>query len=122
MRFSASVSFEYDTRAPQTSRTEIDVPNARLGARRALEAAQRMYPSACWRSAVIVLERLDIADVEANARQIPTAEVIGQPIGQPILDTCPGHGRTSMIRRRLNVTRSMSSLIGQTHWTDALDI
>jgi hypothetical protein len=48
--------FEYDEKAPETHRTVIAVPNAALGARRALEAARRAYPNRRWQSVVIVLE------------------------------------------------------------------
>jgi len=57
MRLNASVSLEYDLQPVQTVRGEIDVPNARLGARRAAELAFRTYPGARWRSMVIVLEK-----------------------------------------------------------------
>jgi len=56
-RFQAAVTMEYETQAPETWRGEIVVPNARLGARRALEAAQKAYPNRKWSSVVILLTR-----------------------------------------------------------------
>lgn len=61
MRLRYSVSFEHDTAAVQTAKGEIDVPNARLGARRALEGAQKQYPNQHYRSVVIVLEKVETA-------------------------------------------------------------
>jgi hypothetical protein len=68
------VSFEHDTAPVRTYRGEIAVANPRLGARRAIEAAQRAYPGARWRSVVVVLEKLG-ADAEADAAA-PAAEVV----------------------------------------------
>lgn len=65
MRYRASVSFESDRRPVTTYRGEIDVPNPRLGARRALEAASRAYPGQHWRSLVIVLEKVQPDEDEA---------------------------------------------------------
>ncbi len=62
MVYKASITFEYDLQAPETHRTQIEVPNASLGARRAMEAARRAYPRRSWRSAVIVLEALEGAN------------------------------------------------------------
>lgn len=62
MRLRASVSLESDCQPVRTHRTELDVANARLGARRALEAAMRAYPKVGWRSVAIVLEKLDDAE------------------------------------------------------------
>jgi len=59
MRVGAVVSLEFDTAPVLTYRGEIDVANARLGARRALEAAIKAYPNRSWRSVVIVLEKRD---------------------------------------------------------------
>lgn len=56
-RYRASVSFESDRLPVRTYRGEICVANARLGARRAVEAAQKAYRGASWRSLVIVLEK-----------------------------------------------------------------
>lgn len=66
MRYRAAVSFEHDLLPVKTYRGEIDVPNPRLGARRALEAASRAYPNTHWRSVVIVLEKLEDLPPEAD--------------------------------------------------------
>lgn len=58
MRYRASVSFEHDTLPVKTYRGEIDMPNPRLGVRRAFEAASKAYPKTRWRSVVVVLEKL----------------------------------------------------------------
>ena len=67
MRYRASVTFEYDEKAPETLQTTITVPNAALGARRALEAAKAAYPNRRWSSVVIVLEREREAAASAAA-------------------------------------------------------
>ena len=60
-RYRASVSLESDTEPVRTFRGEIVAANARLGVRRALQAAQRAYPKARWRSCVVVLRNLTSA-------------------------------------------------------------
>ena len=55
-RFWWSCTLEYDTQAPETARGIIDVPNPRLGVRRALEATQKQYPNRRFRSVVVVLD------------------------------------------------------------------
>ena len=67
MRLRYSVSFESDLLPVRTGRGEIDVPNPRLGVRRALEAAQRQCPNAHWRSLVVVLEKADVKPEEPAA-------------------------------------------------------
>lgn len=64
MRLRYSVSFESDLQPVRTGRGEIEVPNPRLGVRRALEAAQRQCPNAHWRSLVVVLEKADVKPEE----------------------------------------------------------
>ena len=59
MRYRVAVSFEHDTLPVKDYRGEIDVPNPRLGVRRALEAASRAYPNARWRPVVVLLEKLE---------------------------------------------------------------
>lgn len=66
MRLRTIVSFEHDLAPVQTYRGEIDVPNPRLGARRAYEAACTAFPFAQWRSVVIVLEKLEDLPPEAD--------------------------------------------------------
>jgi hypothetical protein len=61
-RFRYSISFEFDEAAPETVRGELDVSNPRLGARRAVEAAQRAKPNMHFRSLVLLLERERDAD------------------------------------------------------------
>ena len=53
-----AVSFESDLRPVRTARGEIDVPNPRLGVRRAVEAAQAQCPNSHWRSIVVVIEKV----------------------------------------------------------------
>ena len=55
--FQYAVTFEFDNAQPETVRGEIAVPNARLGVRRALEAAQRAKPNMKFRALVVLLER-----------------------------------------------------------------
>jgi len=57
MTFRYAVTFEFDLKAPETVRGEFDVPNPRLGARRAVEAAQKAKPNMSFRSLVVLLER-----------------------------------------------------------------
>jgi len=58
-RFRFAVTFEFPTLAPETHRGELAVPNARLAARRALEATQKAFPNRRWQSCVILLEQAD---------------------------------------------------------------
>lgn len=58
-RLSWACTLEFVEQAPETARGEFEVPNARLGARRALEAAQKQYPNRKWASVSILLERKD---------------------------------------------------------------
>ena len=67
MRLRATVSLESDLQPVRTHRVELDVANARLGARRALEAAMKAYPKVVWRSVCIVLEKLDEKEDTAAA-------------------------------------------------------
>lgn len=55
--FKFAVTFEYDTQAPETVRGELELPNASLAARRALEAARKALPNRRWRSCSILLEQ-----------------------------------------------------------------
>ena len=57
MQYRWAVTFEFDQEPPETVRGEIDVPNPRLGARRAVEAAQRAHPNTRFRSLVVLLEK-----------------------------------------------------------------
>jgi hypothetical protein len=76
---------EHDLSPVQTFRGDIDVPNARLGARRALEAAMRAYPNSHWRSVVIVLERLEpVADTSARPAMADTAIVAADLPGEHV--------------------------------------
>lgn len=59
MRLSYACTFEFAEQAPETARGEIEVANARLGARRVIEAAQKQFPNRKWASVAIVLERKD---------------------------------------------------------------
>ena len=67
MRLRYSVSFESDLQPVRTGRGEIDVANPRLGVRRALEAAQKQWPNARWRSVVVVLEKVEQAAAASEA-------------------------------------------------------
>lgn len=58
-RYRASVTLEFPVAAPETWRGELSVANARLGARRAVEAAFKAHPKRRWSSLVILLEKLD---------------------------------------------------------------
>ena len=51
-----SATFESDDQPPQTARGEIHVPNARLGARRAVEGLYKAFPRRQFRSLVVVLD------------------------------------------------------------------
>ena len=51
-----AVTFEFDGKAPEVVRGSIDVPNPRLGVRRALEAAQKARPNRHFSSLVVVLD------------------------------------------------------------------
>lgn len=64
MRYRVSVSLESESQPVVTYRGEIDVPNPRLGVRRALEAALAVYPNRRWQSLVVVLDKGQEADVE----------------------------------------------------------
>ena len=55
-RYWWSCTLEYDTQPPETARGTIDVPNPRLGVRRAVEATQKQYPNRRFRSLVVVLD------------------------------------------------------------------
>ena len=57
MRYRWAVTFEFEEAKPETVRGEMDVPNPRLGARRAVEAAQKAKPGMRFQSLVIVLDR-----------------------------------------------------------------
>jgi hypothetical protein len=59
LRLRYAVTLEFMVDPPLTVRGELDVPNARLGARRAVEAAFKQYPGRTWSSLSILLERLD---------------------------------------------------------------
>lgn len=65
-----AVSFESDLRPVRTARGEIDVPNPRLGVRRALEAAQAQCPKSHWRSIVVVIEKA-LPDPESVTEVVP---------------------------------------------------
>ena len=85
MRLRYAVSFENETQSVRTGRGEMEVPNPRLGVRRALEAAQKQCPNAHWRSVVVVLERVEPAvasatDGRAEARRDADAR---RPCGDP---------------------------------------
>jgi hypothetical protein len=56
-RYTASVTFEYDTEAPQTWRGEVASDEPSTAASRAVKACQNANPGARWRSAVVVLEK-----------------------------------------------------------------
>jgi hypothetical protein len=73
-----SVSFESDLQPVRTARGEIDVANVRLGARRALEAAQKQCPRAGWRSVVVVLEKTEAETAEAGGDRSEESERVGR--------------------------------------------
>lgn len=58
-----AVTLEYDVKAPETARGELDVHNARQAARKAVNEALKQYPKRTWRSLVVVLERLEQVDI-----------------------------------------------------------
>jgi hypothetical protein len=66
MRLGYVVTLEFAEKAPLTARGEIEVPNPRLGARRAVEAALQAYPNQHFQSLVILLER-----VAEDAQAVP---------------------------------------------------
>jgi len=68
MRLSYAITFEFTENAPETVRGESSVANVRLGARRAVEAAQKACPNRKWASISILLERLD-EEREAGSRE-----------------------------------------------------
>jgi hypothetical protein len=57
MRYLASVTLEYSEACPESIQREIEVSNAPLGVRRAVETAFTTYPSRQWTSLVVVLDR-----------------------------------------------------------------
>ena len=59
MRLQYVVTLEFQEDRPLTSRGELEVSNPRLGARRAVEAALREYPSRRWASLSILLEKME---------------------------------------------------------------
>lgn len=62
MQLFASVTFEFDTAPMETYRGSFVAVKPQTVAHRAFRAACRAYPGRRWRSAVIVLEKLDPAD------------------------------------------------------------
>lgn len=84
-----AVSFESDLRPVRTARGEIDVPNPRLGVRRALEAAQVQCPNTRWRSLVVVLEKV-LPEPES-------VEVVPD-LGEEVPDLEDPAGRVSSVR------------------------
>lgn len=52
-----AVTLEFDEAAPVTTCGELVVANARLGARRAVEAAFKANPGRRWRSLSVLLDR-----------------------------------------------------------------
>lgn len=63
MKLGYSVSFEYDLLPPKTVKGELEVANVRLGARRAVEAAQGALPShRGWTSLIVLLQRLEAVE------------------------------------------------------------
>jgi hypothetical protein len=77
--YRTSVTFEYDLQPVQTYRGEIVVANARLGARRAMEQAQKAFPNAKPRSMVVVLEELT-RGVDQPSKRTESARA-SQPAG-----------------------------------------
>lgn len=69
MRLRYSVSLERDLQPVRTARGEIEVANPRLGVRRAFEAASAQCPGARWRSAVVVIEKVDTAEAALDAAE-----------------------------------------------------
>ncbi len=57
-RYGYVVTFEFDVEQPETVRGELLVPNPRLAARRAVEAAQKAKPNMRFSSLVVVLTKL----------------------------------------------------------------
>jgi hypothetical protein len=64
--FRYAVTLEFIEAGPETVRGKLEAANARLGARRAVEAALRAHPGRRWATLVVLLERLDTV-VERNA-------------------------------------------------------
>lgn len=57
MTFTASVTFEYETRQPDTAKVSIDAGSYATAIRRAVQAAQKQLKPSHWRSICVVLER-----------------------------------------------------------------
>ena len=74
-KFRYAVTLEFTEVGPETVRGELEAANARLGARRAVEAALRAHPGRRWASLVVLLERP--AESEAKSRE--GSEAIQRP-------------------------------------------
>lgn len=55
MKLGYVATMEFTEAAPETIRGELEVANARLGARRACEALFKAHPGRRWSSLVVVL-------------------------------------------------------------------
>lgn len=57
MTFTVSVTFEYETRQPDTAKVSIDAGSYATAIRRAVQVAQKQLKPSHWRSIVVLMER-----------------------------------------------------------------